>query len=330
MLQAKLPAPAQILQCLRQVAEGLSALHHCGLVHCDVRSAHILLFTPADGDGNSVFTARLGGCGRVRQSAEHVGFHREGSVDWRCSNHASASPSAEPYMDPFYALTGLVSEASDVFSLGVVLLEVLLGRSAQPCVGEQITEIQTSDMLTQTRRLRPKHLWIQFHERLSRGSGDFDAAEAILQMLPLQEWGKESLHMASLLLARMLEVEVQAWQPSQSLAPFWVPPPSERHTLNFNLPQQPPSRPKIPEVAERLEMAAALQVTTLPDEQRERVCVICMDAPVDTKMRPCQHAALCRDCASICVGRREPCPICRGLVQGFDVGDFQSTFALIG
>mmetsp|Transcript_64787 Transcript_64787/g.211130 ORF Transcript_64787/g.211130 Transcript_64787/m.211130 type:complete len:91 (-) Transcript_64787:236-508(-) len=87
-----------------------------------------------------------------------------------------------------------------------------------------------------------------------------------------------------------------------------------------------PHRPAPDAIITRLEAAWALQEAAR-QAPRQRICVICMDAEVDAKLRPCSHAALCRGCASVCVGRGERCPICRTHVTGFVTGDFEQTFA---
>jgi hypothetical protein len=56
-------------------------------------------------------------------------------------------------------------------------------------------------------------------------------------------------------------------------------------------------------------------------------CVVCMDAPRNTRLRPCLHNLLCEQCAEQLVQRRATCPTCRTSIQEFDVGTFNSTYA---
>lgn len=315
-LSVGLPAPGQALQLLLGATNGLLALHQNGLVHNDVRSTKVLLFQDVSGDGgdpNADMVAQLSLSGRVQLQYQPVG----GAVR-ECL--AAASGKAEPYLDPVSALSGHSSTASDIFSLGVVFLEVLLGRSA----ASASLDPDVAGPLAQTRRLRPKHLWAQFREKLVGQTGEHPEASAILQMLPLMTWGEETLQMLAPLVARMLTVSTELPQETQLLAP---PPPLE--TLQAPTWPAVPSRPSALEVAEGLDVALALQAAAAVDDedQRERICVVCMDAPVDARLQPCLHAALCATCASLFVAQRHTCPICRGAVQGFERGEFQKTFA---
>lgn len=311
-LLAAPPAPGPGLDAVLGAARGLRVLHRCGLVHGDVRSAHILLFSQPCGVvcGGDI-EVRLGGCGRVCQE------------DISHARLVEASPNAQPYTDPLCLLTGRTSWTSDVFSLGVVLLEVLLGKSAAPARGAE-------DMgaAIHTRGPRPRPLWLQFRQSLDaaqgQGSGDSpasaasNAADAVLHMIPRLEWNREALLVAAKCLVAMLKVSVSDAINRPSLAVAPAPDALERCL---------PARPTAIEVLEHLEAARSLQGASAGNAERERICVVCMDAQVDARFSPCQHAALCTDCASIFVARSERCPICRCPVDGFDMGDFQKTFA---
>ncbi|GAB2293653.1 hypothetical protein Dimus_038270 [Dionaea muscipula] len=92
------------------VARGLEYLHeHCNppLIHRDLRSSNILL--------DSNFNAKLSGFGQAvavgMQSKNYVGL--SGTLD---------------YIAPEYLLDGKLTDKSDVFAFGVILLELLTGR----------------------------------------------------------------------------------------------------------------------------------------------------------------------------------------------------------
>jgi tetratricopeptide (TPR) repeat protein len=57
------------------------------------------------------------------------------------------------------------------------------------------------------------------------------------------------------------------------------------------------------------------------------VCVVCIDAPRDTRLMPCEHSALCGDCAKECRNRQGSCPICNTRIKAIEYGSFQRTFA---
>jgi serine/threonine protein kinase len=104
------PGAGRRLRVAAGVASALSALHAHGIVHRDVKSRNILI----DADGSP----KLGDGGEARQMSDD-------------QTHATTRViGTPPYLDPEYGDTGQLREASDVFSLGVVMLELLTGRPA--------------------------------------------------------------------------------------------------------------------------------------------------------------------------------------------------------
>jgi hypothetical protein len=55
--------------------------------------------------------------------------------------------------------------------------------------------------------------------------------------------------------------------------------------------------------------------------------VVCIDAPRDTRLMPCEHSALCGDCANECRDRQGSCPICNAKIKAIEYGSFSRTFA---
>ena len=93
-------------------AEGLSYLHHdCKprIIHRDIKSNNILL------DEN--FEAHVGDFGLAKV------------IDMPYSKSMSAIAGSYGYIAPEYAYTMKVTEKSDIYSYGVVLLELLTGRA---------------------------------------------------------------------------------------------------------------------------------------------------------------------------------------------------------
>ncbi len=101
----------QRLRVAEDVARGLAYLHEQDVVHRDIKSANILL----DGEGR----ARVADAGLARDVNAQTTTMTRGL--------AVGSPG---YLDPEYAETYQVTTASDVFSYGVVLLELLTGLPA--------------------------------------------------------------------------------------------------------------------------------------------------------------------------------------------------------
>ena len=98
----------EILRIGRQVAEGLAAAHHQGLIHRDIKPANILL-------ENGVERVKITDFGLAR-AADDVAITRTGEV--------SGTPQ---YMSPEQARGEPVDQRSDLFSLGCVLYAMCTG-----------------------------------------------------------------------------------------------------------------------------------------------------------------------------------------------------------
>jgi eukaryotic-like serine/threonine-protein kinase len=110
---------AQIVDIVAQVAEGLSYAHQHGIVHRDIKPSNIMLIR----DGRIKITDF--GIARMASSAVHT---QTGMV--------LGSPK---YMSPEQVLGKEIDRRSDIFSLGVMLYEMLAGSS--PFVGENVNAI---------------------------------------------------------------------------------------------------------------------------------------------------------------------------------------------
>lgn len=94
-------------------AQGLAYLHHdCTprIIHRDIKSSNILL------DGN--FEARLSDFGIAKSipaTKTYASTYVLGTIG---------------YIDPEYARTSRLNEKSDIYSFGIVLLELLTGKKA--------------------------------------------------------------------------------------------------------------------------------------------------------------------------------------------------------
>ncbi|KAK1417804.1 hypothetical protein QVD17_26938 [Tagetes erecta] len=105
--------PQRLKICL-DAAKGLSYLHdpretHQRLIHCDVKSANILL----DDQWNA--------------KVSDFGLSIMAPANEQQSIIVTAAAGTPGYCDPQYAITHTLTKESDVYSLGVVLIEVLCG-----------------------------------------------------------------------------------------------------------------------------------------------------------------------------------------------------------
>ena len=57
------------------------------------------------------------------------------------------------------------------------------------------------------------------------------------------------------------------------------------------------------------------------------LCVVCIDAPRATRLIPCEHNALCAECARECQRHHGVCPICNARIKAIEYGSFMGTFA---
>jgi serine/threonine protein kinase len=112
-------APGQAAALGRQVALGMAAAHAQGVVHGDLKPANVLV-TPAG-------TAKVVDFGIARRSASPQG---EETLLWG-PGRAGGISGTPAYMAPEQARGELATPASDVFSLGVMLYELVTGRRAR-------------------------------------------------------------------------------------------------------------------------------------------------------------------------------------------------------
>jgi serine/threonine protein kinase len=121
LLEAGPLAEEQAAAVVRQVASGMAAAHAHGVVHGDLKPANIMLTH----DG----IAKVMDFGLAHRSSRILSATAE-TGDWGPS-HSSAALSGTPsYMAPEQARGESPSSASDVFSLGLVLFELLTGQRA--------------------------------------------------------------------------------------------------------------------------------------------------------------------------------------------------------
>ena len=103
-------SPAEVATIGTAVAAGLSHAHHLGVVHRDLKPANVLL-----GDDGTVRLADFGIARLVGQAGHTSSGLIRGSA---------------PYLAPEQVEGGFISPATDVYALGLVVLEALTGERA--------------------------------------------------------------------------------------------------------------------------------------------------------------------------------------------------------
>lgn len=111
----------QVAQLGEELASALAYVHGQGIVHRDVKPANILLDTPSNSMAS--FATKLTDFG-IAVVLDATRFTMQGLTVGTAN-----------YLSPEQALSGSASGASDVYSLGLVLIEALTGELAFPGVG---------------------------------------------------------------------------------------------------------------------------------------------------------------------------------------------------
>ncbi|KAK0644254.1 kinase-like domain-containing protein [Cercophora newfieldiana] len=119
------------LEFCRDLAEGLRALHACGVVHGDVKPANILVF-PCPGTRGS-FVVKLTDFGHSAIESDRQGILPAFTPQW-CAPEATRE-------DDSQAMSFTEMKCTDVYSYGLVILSIMIGRSFYLDY-EQVEDIQ--------------------------------------------------------------------------------------------------------------------------------------------------------------------------------------------
>jgi TolB-like protein/DNA-binding winged helix-turn-helix (wHTH) protein/Tfp pilus assembly protein PilF len=126
------------LELVAQAAEGLAAAHEAGIIHRDVKPGNILVVhrTAESGGGQTedAPTAKLTdfGVGQVMSAEVLAGITATGLTRTLGSGSSAALMGSHAYLAPELLMGRPATAQSDVYSMGVVLYQLLVGDFTQP------------------------------------------------------------------------------------------------------------------------------------------------------------------------------------------------------
>jgi class 3 adenylate cyclase/dipeptidyl aminopeptidase/acylaminoacyl peptidase/tRNA A-37 threonylcarbamoyl transferase component Bud32 len=132
------------LEIVAQAADGLQAAHEAGIIHRDIKPANILI--GGKGIGPSEVRVKLTdfGIGQVVSEEYLKGITRAGFTQTILSDSASSRTGTQIYMAPELLAGKPASTRSDIYSLGVVLYQLLVGDFSRPVTIDWADEISDS------------------------------------------------------------------------------------------------------------------------------------------------------------------------------------------
>ena len=120
------------IEIVAQAADGLQAAHETGIVHRDIKPANILI--GGRGMGPTEIQVKLTdfGIGQVLSEESLNGITRAGFTQTIMADSSSSHTGTQLYLAPELLAGKAASIRSDIYSLGVVLFQLLVGDLARP------------------------------------------------------------------------------------------------------------------------------------------------------------------------------------------------------
>jgi WD40 repeat protein/class 3 adenylate cyclase/tRNA A-37 threonylcarbamoyl transferase component Bud32 len=133
--------PETRLEVVAQAAEGLQAAHEAGVIHRDIKPANLLVEARGASPADVLVKLSDFGIGQVVSEAYLSGITRAGFTQTILSDSSSSRTGTQLYMAPELLAGSPASIRSDIYSLGVVLYQLLVGDFARPITTDWVQPI---------------------------------------------------------------------------------------------------------------------------------------------------------------------------------------------
>ena len=130
------------LEIAAQAAEGLAAAHAAGIIHRDVKPGNILIVPPSTISPQPSTKLTDFGIGQVVSAEYLAGVTATGFTQTLVASTSSSSPGTHLYMAPELLAGRPATVRSDIYSLGVVLYQLLTGDFTRPVTTDWARDIQ--------------------------------------------------------------------------------------------------------------------------------------------------------------------------------------------
>jgi WD40 repeat protein/class 3 adenylate cyclase/tRNA A-37 threonylcarbamoyl transferase component Bud32 len=130
------------LEIVAQVADGLQAAHEAGIIHRDIKPANILIGRKGTGPTEIQVKLTDFGIGQVVSEEYLKGITRAGFTQTMMAESSSSKTGTQIYMAPELLAGKPASIRSDIYSLGVVLYQFLVGDFNRPVTTDWAKQIE--------------------------------------------------------------------------------------------------------------------------------------------------------------------------------------------
>jgi len=251
LARGKLDEP-EAREIARQLCAGVAEAHRSGILHRDLKPGNVILCREKDG--------------RVRAVITDFGLSTESTAP---SEVGGGTPG---YMAPEVLRGGKASQASDVFSLGVILYEMVTGQKPFPANAQDRVKISPPIAPSKLVKTLPRRWDTAILPRLRPKPEERRTAEQILKVLE-----RKPFYRRPALATAMAACLVLAALVSPKIVDFFAPPPIRLAVLPVEAPSALAQRGQqvLDDVAERVKQEQRMQagkamISVIPPSQALR------------------------------------------------------------